>query len=457
MNPKKSRGNILFAVLISLALLAMSVSLMTSLGTNASLESRSMRLVQLERVRSLWQRIVMADGLAVLRDDSLFREVGGNWSARTQRWDSSVEGIYSISDPTIAAMETMLFSRQNVLSAPGIYEAWHPLGGRVGFDHHQDVSAHLDLGQNLGAIEVAARMHVREVPISEYGLVLTEQVDDALFQIPIGVIGTTVATRGVVLSRTQPVIATTSFVAPTLSGSGVGISATDKFVAPLYSVGWGDVPNTFSAARNQVGSLAGQSFFDNATWVVTIANGEAFNLPVSGVEYRPFPGVDGPLRLIVKLNELPVSAARLYVNCVSAADGAGGVVVVGDHGLPNGSIKVVATNGAVWLWGDNIQPAVVASNYGSVAFSDESWSEAATVTTPLNQTWTGVLYFPATTTYDSLQAVEGAQLDINGTLVSGTVRGRLGGIHITERRDTLLKNLVPRLLFLTGVSMISGP
>lgn len=448
----KQRGNIVLAVLIVMALLGLSLGWIISNGSNASLGYRVIVALRKNNVTEAWHNSVLVDALALLDSNGVFAHQGSEWFTRQARFNNVIGTTYRIASFAVQPVTGTLFGKAAPLTTAGAYKFWHPLAARDGVDHIQTVSGTLEVDSYLGTVDVSSELTIREVPSSEFGLVVTETYLAGSSPVRLLVNGTTILSRGFDYGAAAAPnrLDTTVLVSP--SGQvGRQILAQESLISPAYGMGWGATPGTYVAPSNLVGIIASQSYFDNASWVVTVHNGNLYNPPSAGVVFRQFPAGSGPSRLVIDLNALPASASRLYVNLVSAADKLSGVVVIGDNGAPVGANKSVATNGAVWLWGRNTQPASIASNYGQLYCTDSTWTEATGSAQQLNQTWRGQLYFPNTTAYSTSQTGASSVLNVTGSLVSGFPQGNVATISITEESGTVLKSWSPRILFCIGV------
>ena len=456
---KAVRGGVLFSVVVMALVITLLTAIMSNLGVIAGLSGRLLDASAKDRMNGAVVGAIWADARTELANAGSFAAADNGAAVRRAR----ITGLLSVPAGNLGApgyqpalvfgdLGTTLFAKANAL-APSPAGAVHPLLACAGFSHRQTISGTASPSPRIRSADFSFVLGLREVPVTEVGFYCTDSYLAGSTNVALTVNGTAVFPRGFVGGDGAPVLAASTLVAT--SGAVGGLVTSDRsFVSPLYQTTLGVEPATvLFAPANLVGVAASQGYFDQATAVASVVAGTLYNAP-AGVVLRPFPGPTGPKRVVVTLNSLTGVGTRLFVAFASAADRANGVVVIGDGGTPAGSNKSVVSNGALWLWGNNTQAALVGTNYGAVRLNDGTWNETgpAPGQPPLNLAWTGHIAAVGPTVWTSSQDGDSSQLVVNGSLLTGQPSGSgVGAITVNQVTGSNLQNQAARFLFAASV------
>lgn len=451
----RQRGSTAFFAILFVLLLGTMAGILSNLVSVVSLGSAQMQHGEKMRAEEAVHMTVLADVTADMAVGGILAHGGAELVQRFERISSMLtvsSGIispgYALSRFEVTPLPASIFSKANPLSPAGSELVYHPLAAAGGYNHIQTISGTFKISQKKASQAFSFSARLRETPSTEYGFLCTESY--APSSVGIVVRGTTVLMQGFSDEASGSVRLSTDYLVAPKGQIAGRITATRAWVNPSYRLSFGSAGASWLMEnQNHRAPWNSQAFFDQATHVVTLQNGVCYQ-QVSGVEHRIFPN-GGPKRVVVRLPSLVGAATRLYINCVTPADKAAGVVIIGDGGILSNPSKFVVTNGALWLWSSNITPCIVGTNYGLVTLTDGTWSEEGGGNAALAMSWVGHVSCPVSTQFSTPQAAAGAKLTLMGSLMCGQPSGNLTTIDITEARGTILRNMAPRVLYLYGL------
>jgi len=291
----------------------------------------------------------------------------------------------------------------------------------------------------LGARSQQVEIPVREIPTSEVAYVAAATVVASQSTVAIHALGSALLTSGIHDDGGPNRLTATTLLAPFGSTTSGAITGSRVFIDPSLRASWGVPP--LQLAENKPGlSPVGirQSYFSGAKRTVSLINGNLNNAPSSGIVLAKL--VDGTFRVTVTLSSLPGPENSIYINCVTATDIEAGVVVVGSGAA--GSARIIATNGRLWLSGNNVQPVLTATSSGFVTLTDGGGGNLA-------QDWTGYILSPAATVWQTPQPGLSHQLTVRGTVFTGGANtGNLQTITIHEISGSALNAVSDRFQML---------
>lgn len=339
------------------------------------------------------------------------------------------------------------FAKGQVFAASPGGNSAHPFDALFGT--METISYSIGLSDDyLGEIPVSHSITVRETPACDIAFIAAERFSPAGNDIPITVNGIAAFPKGISSAAALGRLTANRIVASEMPAAFKD-AALIHHANPMFQMSWGvPAPRYLASASNLAGAPSAQSYFDQAEVTLGVQSFGIIGRQIDGVELREFPE-NGPRRVVINLSVLPADVSRIYINCEGPSERDNGIVVIGDAGADRGIVRSIATNGRVWLWGDNNQPVAIASERGEWTLTDGDWSEASGASAPdLDLVWTGHLFSPGATNFTSPQAGTASQFTINGSLTAaGRVSGDVSGITINQQLASPLRQSVERVAY----------
>jgi len=327
------------------------------------------------------------------------------------------------------------FSKSNTLSADHDPLGIHPLGLLYSCSAESETTISLDDGGYLGPRSQTVNLVVREIPSSELEYIAGEKVTPSQSTVSVTVNGTALLADGFEDDGAPTRLSATNLIAPFGNTANGGVSGSRILIDPVLRPTWGVAPLEIASNRPAVSDLGKrQSYFSGATRVITLMGGKLSNAPAAGVALSRL--VDAVDRVTVKLADLAGTETAIYINCISTNDIAAGVVIVGSPFA--GTPRVIATNGSLWLSGNNTAEAILATSSGKIKLTDGSGGS-------LSQSWAGYILSPAATVWETPQSGAGHQLTVQGTVFThGANTGNLSTLVINKLSGSALSGLSDR-------------
>lgn len=301
------------------------------------------------------------------------------------------------------------YSKDNTLTTGLDPLGAHPLGSLAACAAVAVTEVSYDDNGYLGPRSQQVQMPLREIPTSEVAYVAAAPVVPSQSSVSVNVVGTALLASGIEDDGGPNRITATTLVAPFGTVASGAVVGSRVFIDPTFRPSWGMTPAQLAENKPGISAVGSrQGYFSTAKRTVTLLNGKLSNGPVSGVALAKV--VDGTSRVTVTLTNLPGSESSLYINCVTSTDIEAGVVIIGSGFA--GPARIIATNGQLWLSGNNVQPVIAATSSGFVTLSDGGGGTLA-------QDWTGYILSPTATQWQTPQAGLAHQLTVRGTVFTG--------------------------------------
>lgn len=300
-----------------------------------------------------------------------------------------------------------------------------------------------------GELNLTPSIDMRETPACDIAFIAAGKFKPDALSIPITVNGIAYFPYGVDNAAEAGKLTASRVVATSVPPAYSAVAARTH-VNPVYRGSWGFGSALLLASpSNLYGAGAQLGYFNRAELTLSIQAEAMLGDVTSGIVYRAFPSDGSTKRVVITLADLPPGVTRIYVNCEGPIERLGGIVLIGDPSVGAGVVRSIATNGAVWLYGDNNQPVAVANESGAWNLTDTNWTEDGSGSFPdLNLAWAGHLFSPGLCRFDTIQLGPTARLNVNGSLTVGTnCEGNISAITVTGQDASPLRYFVERVAY----------